>query len=339
MSESQVRLVGGDEIRRALEGRELEVVDVVERAYLSHGAGSSSLPHSTFLSFPDDRSNRIIALPAFLGDGFGLAGVKWIASFPGNVARGMARASAVLVLNSCDTGRPFAVLEGSVVSAQRTAASAALAARVLYGERRPERVGVVGTGLIAATVLRFLAAVLPDAERFLLLDLDRDRAAGFGRRLGRRQPSAEVELAASVDEVLASSDLIVFTTTAVTPWVEDLSGCRPGALILHLSLRDLAPSPLLRCDNVVDDVDHVLRAGTSLHLAEQQTGRRDFIRCTLPQILLGQAPAQQGDSVTVFSPFGLGILDLAVGDLAVRRVTELGGGRCFDDFLPTDPES
>jgi ornithine cyclodeaminase len=81
-----------------------------------------------------------------------------ISSFPQNVAAGIPRASAVLILNDHDTGYPFAVLESSIISATRTAASAALAADWLTrNPARPTRVGFFGTGLIARYIHTFLA--------------------------------------------------------------------------------------------------------------------------------------------------------------------------------------
>jgi 2,3-diaminopropionate biosynthesis protein SbnB len=327
-------IVRGDEVAELLAGREREVIAIVRRAYLAHGSGHSMLPHSTFLQFPDDEVNRIIALPAFLGGGFDLAGIKWIASFPGNVQRGAARASAVLVLNSCVTGHAEAVLEGSVISAKRTAASAAAAADVLLAGRAPSAVGLIGTGLINFEIARFLRAAFPGLDCFRLFDLDTGRAERFAGALRRDLGVARVEVAREPAAVLAASPLVALATTAVRPHIDDLSVCPTGAVLLHVSLRDIAPRAILACDNVVDDPDHVCRARTSVHLAEQVSGSRSFIRCTLADILAGRAPARPDPAArVVFSPFGLGVLDLALAQLVVQGARAGGKGIVVANFL------
>jgi 2,3-diaminopropionate biosynthesis protein SbnB len=339
MNPADLLVLRGAEIEEILAGREEELVDVVARAYLAHSRGESSLPHSTFLRFPNDDLNRIIALPAYLGDGFGVAGMKWIASFPGNVKQGMARASAVLILNDAQTGLPQAILESSLISARRTAASAALAARELRRGQATTAAGLIGTGVINFETARFLRRTVPDAGRYWLFDLDRERAGGFAARLaeafhGAAAPAPEVVVAPDAATLFRECQLIAFATTAVRPHVTDLSSCQPGATILHTSLRDLTADVILACDNIVDDVDHVLRAQTSVHLAEQQAGHRGFIRGTLADVLAGTAPAKRDDRMmTVFSPFGLGVLDLAVGQLVRDQALARGAGTVIESFL------
>lgn len=339
MRPGSVLILRGDEIDALLTGRESEILDAVGRAYVAHGRGQSSLPHSIFLRFPNDDLNRIIGLPAYLGDGFGLAGMKWIASFPGNLQKGLARASAVLILNNVETGLPEAILESSIISARRTAASAALAAQVLRQGQETPSAGLIGTGVINFETVRFLSRAVPGISRYVLFDLDRERAAAFADRVRGALPEgsrAEVAVAADVREIYRTCPLVAFATTAIQPHVSDLSECVPGATILHTSLRDLTADVILASDNIVDDPDHVSRANTSIHLAEQRVGNRDFIRGTLADLLEGTAPAKaSANAVTIFSPFGLGVLDLAVGQIARSLALEAGQGTLIDSFLPT----
>lgn len=332
---SDVLIIGGHEVRALLTGRELEVMEVVRAAYEAHGRGDSSLPHSTFLHFKQSPQNRIIALPAHLGEEFSVAGVKWVSSFPANIAEGLDRASAVLILNSARTGRPEAILEGSLISARRTAASAALAARELRGDVPARSASLVGCGLINFEIARFLLASSPGLSELHVFDLDEERARHFRRKCFKTFPGVEVEVARDLNEALGRSQLISFATTAARPYVESLAACAPGSTVLHISLRDLSPECLLAADNVVDDADHVCRAQTSLHLAEQLTGDRDFIRCTLADVLTGAAPARaDARGVTVFSPFGLGVLDIAVGSMVRRLAGADGLGTVIETFLP-----
>ncbi|MDQ3918844.1 MAG: 2,3-diaminopropionate biosynthesis protein SbnB, partial [Acidobacteriota bacterium] len=304
-------------------------------AYETHARGESSLPHSSFLLFPGQPRDRIIALPAYLGGSEPSAGIKWVSSFPGNLELGLDRASAVLILNSTRTGRPESFIEGSVISAKRTAASAALAAQHLQGGRRSESASLIGCGLINFEIARFLLAACPEIRRLTLFDLSAARARHFAERCRELDREVEVELAPEVKAALGASPLVALATTAATPHIHDLSPCADGATLLHISLRDLAPEVILASDNVVDDVDHVSRAQTSIHLAEQQVGNRDFVRCTLADVTSGAAPARREEGgITVFSPFGLGVLDLAVGKLVQGLAREQGRALVVDSFLP-----
>jgi 2,3-diaminopropionate biosynthesis protein SbnB len=326
-------ILGNSVVRQVLDGQEKNVLAAVRRAYTHHALGETALPHSVFLRFPDNARDRVIALPAYLGGEEPVTGVKWIASFPGNLELGLERASAAIILNAPRTGQPECLLEGSTISARRTAASAALAAVTLPGTEPATGVSLIGCGVINAEVLRFLTVTHPELREVTVFDLDDRRAAAFAERC-RVELGLSARVAALPEEALAAHRLVSFATTAGEPYV-GLEACRPGTLVLHVSLRDVQVDSVLAAVNVVDDPDHVCRAGTSLHLAEQRVGDRGFIRTTLGELLLRGTPEPRDpDRVTLFSPFGLGVLDLAVADLVQRGARDAGLGVALPDFLP-----
>ena len=325
-------VISGAQVQQALAGSEKQVVELVEATYRLHGAGDSVNPPSYFLRFPDRPTSRIIALPASIGGPNPVDGLKWISSFPENVAAGIPRASAVLILNDHDTGYPFAVLESSIISATRTAASAALAADWLSRDRgRPTKVGFIGTGLINRYVHQFLAGTGWSFEEIGLFDLSADSADGFRGYL-ERAGGGRITVHDSAESLIRSSDLVVFATVAGTPHVHDPSWFAHNPLVLHVSLRDLSPEIILGSTNILDDVEHCLKADTSPHLAEQQTGNRDFITGTLDDVMCGRVQLPT-DRPLVFSPFGLGVLDLAVGKHVYDTVTRAGDLHVIEGFF------
>ena len=335
MNDDRLLLIKGQEVADLLKGRELDILQKVRLAYEAHARRETSLPHSTFLRFPSNDVNRVIALPAYLGDSFNVAGIKWISSFPNNIRHNKDRASAVIILNSTETGRPQAIIEGSIISAKRTGASAALAAHQLHNHNGESRFGLVGAGPINFEVARFLLAARPELKNCFVFDLDPGRSRQFAEKFETEFSGRSVRVAGELDEVLRSCSLVSMATNASRPHINDLSQCPPGATILHVSLRDLDPEIILSCDNILDDIDHVCRAQTSVHLAEQLVGNRDFLRCTLGEILNGAAPPRRdADGLTVFSPFGLGILDLAVSSLVCELAEQQKVGTVIESFLP-----
>ncbi|WBB61009.1 2,3-diaminopropionate biosynthesis protein SbnB [Streptomyces sp. WMMC500] len=326
-------VITGAQVERALHGREKQLVELAEDAYLLHAAGDSVNPPSHFLRFPDRPADRIIALPASLGGRFRVDGLKWISSVPGNVTAGLPRASAVLILNDRATGYPFACLESSIISATRTAALAASAAtRLGRGRPRPTRVGYVGTGLIARYVHRFLTATGGPFDTIGLYDLSPQSTAGFHRHLHTAGDTARVTVHDSTEKLVRASDLVVFATVAARPHVTDPAWFAHHPLVLHLSLRDLAPEVLLTAANIVDDIAHCLTADTSPHLAEQLTGSRDFLDGTLADVLHDRLRPPP-DRPLVFSPFGLGVLDLAVGKFVYDQAAAAGQTHVIDGFF------
>jgi 2,3-diaminopropionate biosynthesis protein SbnB len=326
-------VISGAQVQRALQGREKQIVELVEATYRLHGAGESVNPPSYFLRFADRPTARIIALPASIGGSIRVDGLKWISSFPENVASGIPRASAVLILNDHDTGYPFACLESSIISACRTAASAALGAdRLTRGRARPTRVGFVGTGLIARYIHTFLAGTGWSFDEIGVHDLSADSAAGFRGHLERSGVAGRITVHDSAEQLIRSSDLIVFATVSSKPHIHEVSWFAHNPVVLHVSLRDLAPEILLASTNVVDDVEHCLKAETSPHLVEQLTGSREFLHGTLDDVMAGRVTIPV-DRPVVFSPFGLGVLDLAVGKYVYDEVARSGELHVVDDFF------
>ena len=136
----------------------------------------------------------------------------------------------------------------------------------------------------------------------------------------------------SAEALIRSSDIVVFATVAGEPHVHDVTWFDHNPLVLHVSLRDLSPDVLLASTNVVDDVEHCLKANTSVHLAEQQTGDLDFLSGTLHDVMTGKAVLPK-DRPLVFSPFGLGVLDLAVGKHVYDQLRASGDLRTVGEFF------
>jgi ornithine cyclodeaminase len=326
-------VVAGAQVQQVLQGREKQVVELVEQTYRVHAAGDSVNPPSYFLRFPDRPTSRIIALPASIGGRVEVDGIKWVSSFPDNVSSGIPRASAVLILNDRVTGFPFACMEGSIISASRTAASAAAAADWLSrGRGRQRRIGFFGVGLIARYIHTFLKATDWSFDEIGVFDLSGESAEGFKGYLERSGTGARVTVHDGPEQLIRSSDLVVFATVAGQPHVHDTTWFAHKPLVLHVSLRDLAPEILLASTNILDDVDHCLKAGTSAHLAEQKVGNRDFVDGTLADVMEGRVSLTD-DRPIVFSPFGLGVLDLAVGKYVYDELSGSGQLRVVEDFF------
>lgn len=306
MPDSDLTIISGATVRQILEGQEDLVLSAVRAAYLAHGTGETKCPGTQPLYA---NGGRFFAMPASIDGAHPVVGVKWVASFVANVANGGERAAAMLIANDAATGRPIAIVDGTLISAKRTAAAAAVALQLLESPDARPSLALVGCGPINYEIFRFVAHLFP-VSRLHLVDLDPSRAEAFFQRLSSEFPNV-APVASTLDEVLESADVVSIATNATTPHIASVPA-RPFT-ILHVSLRDLAPSIITNAVNVVDDIEHICSARTSVHLATLETGHRDFIHATIPRLLSGDDRYERPLSApTIVSPFGMAILDLAV---------------------------
>ncbi len=323
-------VMSGKDIRAIIEKSRPEIFARVRDTYLAHHRGETINPNSYFLRFPEKPNARIIALPALLRGTPGVAGIKWIGSFPDNVTRNIPRASAVLLLNDFETGYPFACLEAAQISAVRTAASAVLGAEELHGCRIAGKIAVVGAGVIARNILEFLHALNWTADHIAVHDAVTayaEKAARYVDSLGYK-----ASVSGTLAEAVEDADVVVLATTASEPYIVDSGTFSPGQTVLNVSLRDLGPDIIAESHNVLDDVEHCLNAGTSPDLAVRKFGHREFIDGTIAQLLLGEVTLGR-DKPRVYSPFGLGVLDVAVGFEIFTTGTETGQVLAVPDFF------
>ncbi|MFA1028751.1 MULTISPECIES: 2,3-diaminopropionate biosynthesis protein SbnB [Pseudomonas syringae group] len=309
LKQAAFHVLDGEVVARLLAADPLACINDVQAAYLAHEAGSTINPDSYFLRFPEAPANRIIALPASLSGEQAVSGIKWISSFPDNIETGLQRASAVLILNDPLTGYAFACLEASRISAMRTAASAVLGARWMNRhQRHVGRIAFIGAGFIARTILDMFVSDGWTMDAVSVFDQHESSALALVRYAASRH---QLNSASSDLPACLQADVVVFATTASSPYVLE-PVFQPGQLILNISLRDLGPEVIAQANNILDDVEHCLKAQTSPDLAVQQYQDRSFITGTLAQLMTGQVELRP-DRASVFSPFGLGVLDLAVG--------------------------
>jgi ornithine cyclodeaminase/alanine dehydrogenase-like protein (mu-crystallin family) len=192
--------------------------------------------------------------------------------------------------------------------------------------------GLIGCGPINYEVLRFTVHLYA-LETVLVSDLDPARAEAFTQRARTELPSIALR-AAAPEEIWERADVVSIATNATTPHISALPARR--LIVLHISLRDLAPEVIAGCYNIVDVAEHAFSARTSLHLAAEQTGRRDFVHATIPALLAGTTRYEPPPSVpTVVSPFGLSILDLAVLREVLARSNLLASATRVRDFVGT----
>jgi 2,3-diaminopropionate biosynthesis protein SbnB len=287
-----------------------ESVNVIERAVRCLNEGDFVQPIKPYLRFGDKR-NRIIAMPAFLGGPFHIAGIKWIASFPANVARGIPRAHSVVILNNAETGEPVAIINTAMLSIVRTASVSGLILRFFDKARRKKNltIGIVGLGPIGMHHLKICLAFFSDrVDRIILYDQRQIKPDGIDPF-----PDRKITIAESWQEAYLDADIFITCTVAVSPYIN--LPPKKGSLHLNVSLRDYTSAMIgfFRDAVIVDDWDEICREGTDIERMHLEQGlTKEMTRSIGDVVGSGFLESLAPDVPVFFNPMGMAVFDVAM---------------------------
>jgi ornithine cyclodeaminase/alanine dehydrogenase-like protein (mu-crystallin family) len=181
-----------------------EIVEAVEAAFREKGEGRIEMPPKPGIH-PGGGDNFIHAMPAYI-PALSSAGVKWVSGYPGNQQRGLPYINGLLILNDPETGLPLAVMDCTWITAMRTGAATAVAARYLA---RPDSavVGVLGCGVQGRANVEALNAVFP-LRRVMAYDMVPDVAWRYAEEVSARF-DLEVVVVTTPRQAVTGCDLIV----------------------------------------------------------------------------------------------------------------------------------
>ena len=248
---------------------------------------------------------------------------KTNANFPSNGARfGLPTIQGLVLLFDAVAGRPLAVLDSIELTALRTAAATAVAARYLA---RPasSTVTICGCGAQSAAQLLALARVLPVREVFAF-DIDIDRAAGFAGEMA--EAPFGVKPVSDLRTALGKSDVVVTCTTSRRAFL--MSGdVVPGTFIAAVGAdnpekQELDPLLMARSKVVVDSLEQCAAFGDLHHAIRAGVMSADQVFSSLGDVVAGSLPGRTSDDeVTIFDSTGTAIQDVAAAVLVYKRAS------------------
>jgi ornithine cyclodeaminase/alanine dehydrogenase len=302
-----------------------EVVDEVDAGCAAKGRGEVVMPPKLSLHGEGDAYSQVMAA-TLRGDG-GL-GAKWVTLFPQNASRGLPITNGLVVLSDPETGLPAAVMDAAAITAWRTGASVAVAARHL-ARKDVAVVGMLGCGVQARAAVRALAAVLPRLAHVRCHDAVGSATQGFVEELGADLPGVRFEVAPEPAAVTAGAGVVVTAITMTTDIRPPLGPglLEPGALAVALDY-DAAWSAaaMAACDRFFCDDITTVRATQAAGV--RLAGIPGEIAGDLGELCAGLVPGRERDDERLFClNLGMALEDVVTGQLALRRARELGAGR------------
>lgn len=319
--------------------------------------GASGNSHGSMVMFPekspfpempvDGPDRRFMAMPAYLGGKFDMAGVKWYGSNCKNKEKGLPRSILMLTLNDKDTGAPVAYMSANILSAYRTGAVPGVGFK--YFAREDAKVlAIIGPGVMSKTALAAAMAVRPTIETVKVKGRGKASLDKFIESAKKEYPQLTIYAVETIEEAVRDADIVSAATSSPTgdpaeyPYIAE-EWIKPGAIIESTAALRFDEDFLInRARTVTDNImlyeawEEEMKPNAYNTIPIPAVKVEDLIAegkmkkeqiDDLGDVLLGNIPVhRKEDEIVIYSVGGMPTEDVAWGTMVYRNALEKGIG-------------
>ena len=297
-----------------------DIIAALEEMFLAKGEGRVEMPPKPGIHTQPDAF--IHAMPAYIPS-LEAAGLKWISGYPGNQEKGLPYITGLLVLNDPATGIPLCIMDATWLTAMRTGAATAVAARYL-ARADSSTVGILAAGVQGRSNLRALATVF-ELQRVRVYDVRPGISEQYARELG---PELGLDIAAvkTPREAVADADIVVTagpilknpSPAIAADWLKPGGFASPVDFDSYWQAGALAQADKIATDDV-GQMEYYREEGYFLKTPKAYAD--------LGEIVTGRKPGREHDEERIFAMnLGIALEDMATGIRIYREAMERGIG-------------
>jgi alanine dehydrogenase len=304
-----------------------ELISELEKAHVQYSTGKAVMPVRLVVPLTQIHG-RITSMPGFLNEDKAL-GMKVVTYFQDNPKSGLPAILANIMLFSAETGKMIATMDGSYITAIRTACASAVATKALANPQTPV-LGILGAGVQARAHIRALSRV-KKIERIKIYSPSGTSAAAIKKDLEPAMKIA-IDVAGSAADAVRDTDLLVTGSTAKDPIVKSewlKTGVHINAVGSHRpDYREIDGATIARARVVVDSRAAIMaECGDILLAIKEKSIGENAVHAEIGEVLGGaKAGRSSATEITLYKSVGIAIQDVATANLVYRKARERGIG-------------
>ena len=302
-----------------------EAINVIEEAFLKYANKDFEMPARTFSEVKGE--DNLLIMPCFVDDCIGL---KVVTSYPSNHKTNSPVTQGLVLINDRETGDPLSIINGTILTAIKTAAVSGVAMRHLM--KNAETVGLVGTGLQGLYQL-IAAQSSTNVKRFYLYNRSPEKIESFIQEFLRiSNKEAEIIPVTDTSELVRNSEIIITATTSVSPVLPDDTELYKNKLVVGVgsyksNMRELPQSLFEQADYYfIDSEQGKIECGDIIDPLEKGWVK-DHQVILLSDLLAGKTKVPRNGSLILFKTVNMALFDASIGNYVYKKAKKAGIGQ------------